>query len=72
MFGKKNKAPIEYDPLEKMPAVKRSICTGERVAGFIDIKSRQFQDYMLVRNEAELEAFCSRVGVDRSDIKEIV
>ncbi len=71
MFGKK-KSGIEYNPEEKQPAVKTSICTGEMVAGFIDLKSRHFEDYTLVKDQSELKEFCDRCGINISDLKKIV
>ena len=72
MFGRKKTEKIEYDREHQLPAVKRSICTGERVGGFIDVETRQFHDYTLIKNEAELIRFCEAVGVKPEEIKEIV
>lgn len=71
-FGKKKTLKIEYDKAAEEPAVKTSICTGEKVAGFIDISTRKFRDVMLIRNDAELEDFCEACGVTVDDLKHIV
>ncbi len=75
MFGRKNVSggpQYRYDPSEKVPAVKSSICTGERVAGFFYLRTRKFQDVMLIRKEKELEQFCRDCGVSKEDLKKIV
>ena len=72
LFGKKKTEKIDYDKTKKQPAVKSSICTGEMVAGFIDIDTGKFHDYMLIRNDAELEGFCMRCGIETSDLKRIL
>lgn len=71
-FGKKKELKIEYDSSSEEPALKTSICTGEKVAGFVDISTRKFRDVMLIKNDAELEVFCSACGIDSSELKHIV
>lgn len=71
-FKSKKQMKIDYDKTEKQPAVKSSICTGEMVAGFIDLKTQKFHDHMLIRNDAELELFCMSCGIDTSELKRIV
>ena len=40
LFGMRRKKPtVTYDPDTQQPAVRRSICTGEMTAGFIDRKT---------------------------------
>ena len=72
MFGKKKVNPIPYDAEKEWPAVKTSICTGERVAGFQDKVSRKFRDAMLIRSDKELAAFCREYGVTEDELKKIV
>ena len=64
-------AAIPYDPETQRPAVRRSICTGEMTVGFIDRRTGRFRDYMLARDQRELEAFCRAVGVDPGEIETI-
>lgn len=72
MFGKRKKAsavlPKAYDGMS--PAVKSSICTGEKVAGFVD-KSGRFEDVMLISKEADLDSFCELYGVKKDEIVKI-
>jgi hypothetical protein len=67
LFHRKRAAePVKpaYDPAEKTPVIRCSICTGEQVAGFQDIHTMEFEDIMLIRNEADLKAFREEYGID--------
>lgn len=58
MFNKKKKVPAEqFDRENFRPILKCSICTGEQVAGFKNIRTGEFHDVMLIKNEADLDAF---------------
>ena len=73
MFGKKNHTPTAtYDREKFQPALKTSICTGERVAGLIDLETRKFRDICLIRSDRELAAFCRQYGVTEDELKKIV
>lgn len=50
--------------------IRKSICTGERVAGYLD-ENGKFVDITLINTDAELRAFCKQYHVDRNEIKEI-
>ncbi len=52
-----------YDKENQKPVLRCSICTGEQVAGFQDIHTGSFEEVMLIRNEADLEAFKSRYAL---------
>lgn len=70
MFGKrKRRNPIFFDKTGKIPVIRASICTGERVAGFKEEATRKFEELMLIRNEADLEEFMSTYGVKREEIR---
>ena len=71
MFFKRSKKalPIDYDRENEEPVLRCSICTGEKTAGFRDLKSGRFREYMLVRDGEELREFCTGCGVE--DIKRI-
>lgn len=47
----------DYDREHLRPVVKCSICNGEQVAGFKDIRTGRFEEVMLIRNERDLELF---------------
>ena len=73
MFGRRKAVQaIAYDPETEWPAVKTSICTGERVVGFQNKTSRQFRDYQMIRTDAELLTFCRACGIQQSELKSIV
>ena len=61
---RKKPPPIAYDPDTQLPAVRRSICTGEMTVGFIDKATGKFTDLMRVDGQRELEAFMKRIGAD--------
>ena len=71
LFGRKKRPAVAYDPDTQQPAVRRSICTGEMTAGFIDRQTGKFQEVMLVEGEAGLEAFCRDIGADVGDVRTI-
>lgn len=70
MFGRKKQRPAAYDKTGKLPVIRASICTGERVAGFKDEATGKFEDLMLIRNEKDLKEFMARYQVERSQIRE--
>ena len=72
-FRKKTPLKIEkksFDTENKKPAIKASICTGEKVAGFRDIHSGKFEDIQLIRSENDLDEFKKTYGID-GDIETI-
>jgi len=64
MFGRKKHAQLSYDRENEIPAVKSSICTGEKTAGFIDNRTGKYHDVMLIRSDADLAEFKNLYGVD--------
>lgn len=63
MFGKKKEKTASYDPATQKPVIKCSICNGEQVAGFCDIKTGAFSDVMLITDEVDLNDFRKKYGV---------
>ena len=68
LFHRKPKAPA-FDPARQQPAVRKSICTGEMTAGFIDRETGKFQDVMRLDGQAGLEQFCRDIGVKPEEVK---
>ena len=66
---KKKQPTLKYDPQTQQPAVRKSICTGEMTAGFIDLRTGKFKDLMRVDGREGLEAFKREVGAQ--EIREI-
>lgn len=68
MFArKKSKTTEQFDKEKFRPILRCSICTGEQVAGFKDIRTGEFHDVMLIRNAADLMEFQRRYGVEEVD-----
>lgn len=51
------------------PVIRSSICTGEQVAGFKDIRTNRFTEIMLVRNNEDIEEFTQKYGISREEIR---
>ena len=51
-----------YDPADKKPVIRCSICTGEQVAGFRR-RDGSFEEVMLLRDAGDLQAFRDRYGI---------
>ena len=71
MFQRKRGKKTAFDPETQQPAVRRSICTGEMTAGFIDKKTGHFTDLMRVDGQRGLAEFCREIGVAPEDVKTI-
>lgn len=67
MFFGKKKIVETYDKENQKPVLRCSICTGEQVAGFKDIRTGKFQEVMLIRNEKELDEFMKRYALTEID-----
>ena len=63
MLHRKKKSTSAYDPAIHIPVIRCSICTGEQVAGFQDLKTGRFEEVQLIRNEQELQAFLDTYGL---------
>ena len=46
-----------YDREHMKPVIRASICTGEEVAGFKDIRTGKIEEIMLIRSSEDLEKF---------------
>ena len=62
LFGKV-RSKETYDPINERPMIKASICNGEQVAGFVDVKTGAFHEIMLIRYDADLDEFRRRYGI---------
>ena len=63
-FSKKKSEKTAYDPTVKKPAIRVSICTGEQVAGFKDLKTGKFEEVTLIRNAKDLSDFKKRYSIE--------
>ena len=62
-FKRKTVVVKSYEKENQKPVIKASICNGEQVAGFKDIHTGKFEEVMLIRGAADLEAFRSQYGI---------
>ena len=46
-----------YDREDMKQVIRASICTGEEVAGFKDIRTGKIEEIMLIRSSEDLEKF---------------
>ena len=67
---KKKKVTKTYDKENKKPVIKASICNGEQVAGFKDIHTGKIEEVMLIKSQADLDAFKKMYGIDGEIEKE--
>ncbi len=67
MLLKKDKPGYDRDNMT--PAMHFSICTGERVAGFIENETGKFRDVMLIKNDRDLRRFLKTYDIDEKDLK---
>ena len=72
MFGKNKKQNNNMNELMKgRPALRISICTGEKTAGFIDNETGHFHDLYLISSTRELEIFCKKAGTTPAEIEKV-
>jgi len=70
MFGRRKKqAAVSYDRGNKIPVIRSSICTGERVAGFKDPFNGKFEELMLLRDDRDFQEFLRLYHVEESEIR---
>ena len=72
LFSRKKKTEPEvlFDAQKEYPVLRCSICNGEQVAGFKDIKTGAFEEIMLISNAEDLELFKEQYGIT-GEIKKI-
>ncbi len=63
-FRKSRRVPFSYDPERQEPLIRKSICTGEMTAGFVDKDTGIFHDLMRLADEEDVRRFCSDLGVE--------
>jgi hypothetical protein len=64
MFFTKKTQPIkDWDRDNLTPVIRSSICTGERVAGFLDKTTGKFRDVQLLITDKDLDDFRKTYGI---------
>ena len=70
MLFRKKRETQHYDKTVLEPVIRVSICTGEQVAGFRDLKTGHFTEVMLIRNGSDLDSFKKKYGIE-TEIRKI-
>lgn len=60
---------FHFDREHHKPVIRSSICTGEQVAGFKDLRTGRFTEIMLVRDNGDIEEFTQKYGISREEIR---
>ncbi len=68
MFFKKKQETRTYDRQTQKPVIRSSICTGEKSAGFRDLRTGKFTEIMLLRTPGDLEEFRRLYGIGEEEI----
>ena len=64
MFFRRNNNRVEtYDKERLYPAIRSSICTGEKVSGFKNRETGSFTEITLVTSDKDIEDFKNRYGI---------
>ena len=73
MFGRKKEAvPVyTYDREMEKPVLRCSICTGEQVFGFRNLKTGKLNEVGLVRGEQELKKLLAQYGVAEDEVEKV-
>jgi len=61
LFSKRERSTFNVQQFK--PAIRSSICTGEKVAGFLDRQNGHFSEVMLIRSEKDIESFRKQFGI---------
>ena len=68
MFFKKKQETRTYDRQTQNPVIRSSICTGEKSAGFRDLRTGKFTEILLLRTPGDLEEFRRLYGIGEEEI----
>lgn len=68
-FFKKKSEQKTYDKENQKPVLKCSICNGEQVAGFQDIRTGRITEIMFIRDKKDMELFRSQYGIEEEITK---
>ena len=55
---------IEFDKENQKAVLRCSICNGEQVAGFKDIRTGKFQEVLVIRSGRDLDDFRQMYGLE--------
>lgn len=69
LFARSRGRTDTYDRENLRPVIRASICTGEQVAGFKDLRTGHFSEIMVIRNESDRREFLRRYGIAEEELK---
>ena len=58
-----------YDKDNLKPIIKSNMSTGEKVAGFIDLKTGEFIKTMLIKNSSDIDFFLEKYEISIAEVK---
>lgn len=67
MFKRKT-VKATYDKENQKPVIRASICNGEQVAGFKDVRTGRFSEIMLIRNSKDLDEFLGKYDISPEEV----
>ncbi len=68
MFSFRRKAAPRFDRAGKIPVIRSSICTGEKTAGYKDVRTGKYTEVMLIRGDKDLRDFLDVYGFTADEI----
>lgn len=71
MFGRRKRVTEDFDRSEKKPVIRCSICTGEQVAGFQDVRTGKFEEVMVLRDSEDRKQFLEKYGIREEELTKI-
>ena len=71
MFGRRKKVVETFDRAEKRPVIRCSICTGEQVAGFQNLRNGKFEEVMVLRSTEDRQEFLEKYGIREDESEKI-
>ena len=71
MFNKKKqeKGSFNYDPLTHKAILKCNTCNRDKVFGFKDVRTGEFFEIAMIKNDLELESYMKEFGIDHVERK---
>ena len=64
LFRKKKRAVRStYDPQTLKPVLRCSICSGEQIAGFKNLKTGKIEEVTVIHSREELQQFMEEYGI---------
>ena len=64
LFRKKKQAVRStYDPQTLKPVLRCSICSGEQIAGFKNLKTGKIEEVTVIHSREELQQFMEEYGI---------